>query len=489
MSRVRSRSPEALYHAIPQAPVAANPIIRSESDIELDDEADPESAHESTHLLHVVDARIRWIHFILGNAVLLPWNVMITATPYFLARLSASTLKLTFSSYLSTSFTAANVLFLAHATATSKQNAPSRQIISSLFLLSGLTFLLTVSTFIHTSAAIFFAFVLLNGVAQAALGSYLQTSCIAIASLFGPTAVQPMMSGQAAVAVAVSGVQVLSAIASTWNEQVDANGVPTGGHGEAAERSAFVFFLLSTLFLLVSAGCMAWLVSMPAYKAVAGALEKPVKFEDDEETTGLVSRGHHEPSSSNLHIFKTNIVYHIAVAYVFVVTLAVFPPITTSIAPTNPNIHPLLFSSVHFFVFGLGDLFGRYLCSKPRLLTWSARRLLMLSLARTFFVPLFLLCNVQRPTTSDTPYTPWINSDFMFMLILFVFAMSNGYISSMCMMSAPSIDHNARLKGKREDIDIAATVASFCLVCGLAMGSVASFAVRGLVCDCNPFTS
>ncbi len=177
------------------------------------------------------------------------------------------------------------------------------------------------STFIHTSAAIFFAFVLLNGVAQAALGSYLQTSCIAIASLFGPTAVQPMMSGQAAVAVAVSGVQVLSAIASTWNEQVDANGVPTGGHGEAAERSAFVFFLLSTLFLLVSAGCMAWLVSMPAYKAVAGALEKPVKFEDDEETTGLVSRGHHEPSSSNLHIFKTNIVYHIAVAYVFVVTL------------------------------------------------------------------------------------------------------------------------------------------------------------------------
>ncbi len=54
--------------------MAANPIIRSESDIELDDEADPESAHESTHLLHVVDARIRWIHFILGNAVLLPWN-------------------------------------------------------------------------------------------------------------------------------------------------------------------------------------------------------------------------------------------------------------------------------------------------------------------------------------------------------------------------------------------------------------------------------
>ena len=158
-------------------------------------------------------------------------------------------------------------------------------------------------------------------------------------------------------------------------------------------------------------------------------------------------------------------------------------------APTNPNIHPLLFLSVHFFVFGVGDLSGRFLCSYPRLHVWCPKRLLTLSLSRTFFVPLFLLCNVQRPSTSDTPYTPFINSDVLFMLILFAFALSNGFVSSMCMMAAPSIQHNPRLKGKVADIDVAATVASFCLVCGLALGSMASFAVRGVVCDCNPFTS
>jgi len=47
--------------------------------------------------------------------------VVITAMPFFLSRLSESPLRSTFASYLTTSFTFANFLFLAHATATSKQ--------------------------------------------------------------------------------------------------------------------------------------------------------------------------------------------------------------------------------------------------------------------------------------------------------------------------------------------------------------------------------
>jgi solute carrier family 29 (equilibrative nucleoside transporter), member 1/2/3 len=73
------------------------------------------------------------------------------------------------------------------------------------------------------------------------------------------------------------------------------------------------------------------------------------------------------------------------------------------------------------------------------------------------------------------------------MLILLVFGISNGYVSSLCMMAAPSVEHNPRLKGRVEDVDVAATVGSFCLVGGLAVGSFASFAVRGAVCGCNPF--
>ena len=73
------------------------------------------------------------------------------------------------------------------------------------------------------------------------------------------------------------------------------------------------------------------------------------------------------------------------------------------------------------------------------------------------------------------------------MLLMVTFGLTNGYVSSMCMMAAPSLTHNPRLKGRPEDVDVAATVASFCLVGGLAAGSILSFAVRAAVCDCNPF--
>ena len=57
-------SPEAIYHAIPQAPVAVNPaFFEAEPDRDDDDAVQP-----------VLDARTRQVQFILGCAVLLPWN-------------------------------------------------------------------------------------------------------------------------------------------------------------------------------------------------------------------------------------------------------------------------------------------------------------------------------------------------------------------------------------------------------------------------------
>lgn len=139
-------------------------------------------------------------------------------------------------------------------------------------------------------------------------------------------------------------------------------------------------------------------------------------------------------------------------------------------------------------MFNTGDFLGRYICSFPRLIVWSSKRLLTLSLSRTLFIPLFFLCNIQRPTTTNpTQSGAFISSDFLFMFILLVFGMSNGWISSLCMMAAPSVEHNPRLKGRVEDVDVAATVASFCLIGGLVIGSFSSFAVRSAICDCNPF--
>ncbi|TFK56135.1 hypothetical protein OE88DRAFT_1652758 [Heliocybe sulcata] len=496
-------SSDALYHPIPQAPVAANPAPRrlsiSEVDVELS-EAEEEDVFEQPVVAGYLDSRIRWVHFILGSAVLLPWNTLITATPFFISRLSGTSLASVFSSYLSIAFTISNFGFLAHATATAKQVSPARRVLTAMLALAVLTLLLTLSTYTHGPPGLFFAFVIVNGVSQAAAGSYLQTSVIAVASLFGPGAMQSLFSGQAAVGVAVSLVQVLSAAASVNDRSPNAPRDPTTD-GRAEEKSAFVFFGLSFLFLLVSAAAYIWMTRLPAYHAVVMSEDGPGKgfmrpsLDSDDQTTethGLVSGPHRraDTTANILRIAKANLIYELSVAYVFIVTLAVFPPITVSIQPTNPATHPLLFSALHFLLYNIGDFIGRYLCSIPSLLLWSARRLAAMSFARTIFIPLFLMCNLQQsdPASVTSSSTPIINSDIAFFVLLLLFGLTNGYVCSMTMISAASLEHNRRLKGRKEDVDIAATVASFSLVTGLVLGSIASFLVRSAVCGgCNPF--
>jgi equilibrative nucleoside transporter 1/2/3 len=164
---------------------------------------------------------------------------------------------------------------------------------------------------------------------------------------------------------------------------------------------------------------------------------------------------------------------------------AVFPPITIAIMPTNPGFHPLLFSALHFLIFSLGDLLGQNICSISSLRIWSPYPLLTLSFSRTLFIPLFLACNLTL-SSSRSLATPLINSDVLFFLILFAFGISSGYVTGSCMMSAPSLEHNPRLKDE-EDLDTAATVAMFSLVSGLVLGSMASFGIRAMICGCNPF--
>ena len=199
----------------------------------------------------------------------------------------------------------------------------------SLAALAVLSFMLTASTFTHPAAGGFFAFVLLNAIGQAAAGSYLQTAVVAVASLFGPSAMQAVMSGQAAVAVVISGVQVLSAAASVHGSKPEA--VALASSSEPEERSAFIFFGLSTVFLVVCAAVHSWLVSLPAYKSVVSQTMSRERL-DVAEGTGLLEESassgdddrHHGKSGQKNHVIriaKTNTVFNFAVGYVFVVTL------------------------------------------------------------------------------------------------------------------------------------------------------------------------
>jgi hypothetical protein len=158
-----------------------------------------------------------------------------------------------------------------------------------------------------------------------------------------------MVSGQAAAAVVISGVQVVSAVASVWGkprQQVVSD-------GSAEERSAFIFFSLSTLFLAATAVLHRWMVRTPVYQRVAAALEKQPKElpsrVDREEILGLMAPhvgNIKNDTSEALRVAKQNASYEVAVAYVFGITLVSVSSIhlfhhfnerTTGCLPTHNN--------------------------------------------------------------------------------------------------------------------------------------------------------
>lgn len=146
----------------------------------------------------------------------------------------------------------------------------------------------------------------------------------------------------------------------------------------------------------------------------------------------------------------------------------------------NPSIHPLLFTAVHFFVCNIGDLVGRYSCSFPCLLVWSAKNILAMSLFRTLFIPLILLCNIHRPATTP-PVSPIINSDIIFMAILLTMGYTNGFVACQATLAVSSLEHNPGLKRRREDVDVAATLGGSFAIVGLASGALCSFGVQAMI--------
>ncbi|KAF8334989.1 nucleoside transporter-domain-containing protein [Cantharellus anzutake] len=443
-------------------------------------------------------SRTRWIFFALGICVLLPWNVMINEMTYFVSKLEHSAYQDAFPSYLSASMSLANFAFMIHATfyATS---TPSRiRINRSILIVIAMLVVLTISPLFPFSGGLFFSIIILNGVIQSAAGSYFQTAVVGIAALFGSSALQSHFSGQAASGVVVSAIQFVSVLVSAKNESKD---IASLALPPSQSFSASLFFGVTTLCMAMALVAHSALQQTPSYHAVVltfeqskGTIVEVVGREEvPEENQPFISQDVQVHISSTVKVSDmawTNAVYNVAVAYVFIVTLSVFPPITSSIYSVNQGTgwvltQPALFVSLHFLIFNVGDWLGRHLCTYPQLLVWSPQKLAILSFCRTIFIPIFLVCNVNGVSSPASLGTVIINSDILFLIIVLMFGTSNGYLASMIMAAASSIKHNPILK--KEQIEGAATVAQFFLIGGILVGSIFSFLVKHLICRCNPF--
>lgn len=158
--------------------------------------------------------------------------------------------------------------------------------------------------------------------------AYLSNSVFAGAALFGAPYMQSVMSGQAAAAVVVSSVQVISSAISVWGSTPLPHIISdTDRYGKAEEESARIFFGVSALYMVATLLAYRWLTSLKVYKTTMGALENNViarvASDEADERQALLSPAllSSAEGSQILRVLKANFIYNFAVGYVFAVTL------------------------------------------------------------------------------------------------------------------------------------------------------------------------
>ncbi|KAI8866354.1 hypothetical protein GQ42DRAFT_165554 [Ramicandelaber brevisporus] len=450
--------------------------------------------------------RLAYIVLILqGVAMMLPWNVFITAADYFRTRLFAgSSFAVSFPSYFSAGFMVVELLAVAYATVT-QARVSSASRISSASTANAVIFALMVALVIAAGregssipGAAAFGIVIVLVCATGATTALLQNALLALSARFPAVYIQGVLSGQALVG---TGVAVASLLLQILGSRAAAS-------AESQDRQAFAYFAgalgTAVLGLVGFVGVQkAPFYAFYAPKALATRQSPPAaaKF------------------STKLLLDAARIVprHAVAASAVFVVTLALFPTITSAVRSTALPSEMPYFVAIHFVMFNVGDWVGRWLTAFESLrVLESPRSLLAAALARLAFVPLFFLSNTQfgspspqavlRASTASPVFPVLITSDWLYQIIVLLFGITNGYVITLVFMTGPAeadrfaipdeiaaqyqpsdggeFNRGEALSKTREYIGVVIGIA---MTIGLALGSVLSFGALGIACGCNPF--
>ncbi|KAL6111091.1 slc29a2 [Pungitius sinensis] len=159
------------------------------------------------------------------------------------------------------------------------------------------------------------------------------------------------------------------------------------------------------------------------------------------------------------------------VTAVFLVTLSVFPVITSRVRTVykdNAAWDKVFTCVCCFIVFSAMDLSGRVLTNCVQWPSKESRWLPVAVASRVVFVPL-LAMTFRLPA--------FLCRDWFFVSIVATFSFSNGYLASLCVAYAPQL-----VRGK--DREAAGLLMSLSIALGLSLGALVSFCfVKALVVD------
>ncbi len=403
---------------------------------------------------------------LLGAGVLLPYNVLITPSEYFRAAFAGSAFERTFASWIIVAYNVGTIAFGAHATVTLERTTCARRIARSgaVMLVSLLLLALSSVSYESVSAPSYFFFILLLTFAMAAATAYFQNAVVALAAQFGARCMGSMLSFQGLIGALVSVVQLSAAISfRRAHSKIDAASSST------ESSSATLFFSFGTLLM---GGILLAFRALYATKLYQAA-------DADMSAAKAAALLRSAPLPRLLAVQKKIGALCFSMATIFIITLALFPAltarITSSSAPAGTLLaSPLIFTSIHFVVFNVTDLLGRVVPSflPPEIVNQPSAVIVAASLLRIVFAPLFKGMHLSGPAHATEAATGSIlQRDWVFFLILAAFGLSNGFLSTLMFITAPQ-----RPNLRPDERSLAATVLSFWLTIGLAIGGALSFA-------------
>ncbi|KAI5287912.1 hypothetical protein KEM54_005631 [Ascosphaera aggregata] len=422
-------------------------------------------AHQSTYFSWID----YWIVLWMGVYMLWAWNMFLAAGVYFQQRFSSNVW--TASNFQSSILTVYCVTNLSGAVILARlqdRDEYTKRIYFSL-ILNFLAFtLLALSTVLFTDcfAMAYFVFVMLMCFSTALATSLVQNGLFSYIGGFNqPQYIQGIVTGQAVAGVLPCIVQIIVVLTlDSANPDNDVDGSPQLGQ---SPRSAFMFFITATMVSAIALLLFSYLDR----KASALSLRKDTSPEGEEHG----AEEEEEDLSSNIPLkalFKKLHWLALAVAIDFAVTM--FFPIYTNVIQsvhsnerntTPPYLRQAAFVPLALLSWNAGDLLGRVFPAYPELnLGNRPFVLLIISISRIIFIPLYTSCNVGGRGA-------WISSDLFYLLVVqFLFGLSNGYIAGATMMATNDwVEPHER--------EAAGGFMSMMLVAGLTAGSVFTFVV------------
>ena len=429
------------------------------------------------HIFNYVPVRLSTLKYftflILGIASLWPWNCFLSASDYFQDRFSKyPLLSNNYSSSMMTISTLTSVLFNLYLNKI--QNFINYSLIIKIgnYLQMIIFIILTLSIILYPIDWVisYFIFIMIN-ILITSIGSCLtQVGIMALVNMQLPIFVNATVVGNAISGVLPSISMILAVIS---NDKISltssSNKDEIKINIEDRQLDAIKYFITSILIALFA---QLLFYIMEYYEKRIYIPDDFFHETDNNEIMDTTTDEYLELRLDQItkpddefitfkQLWKKLKFVELTIIITFSITL-IFPVFASNIESTN-NISKKLFVPLAFLIWNIGDLIGRLLCAIKLFIIEKNNYLMIYSILRLLFIPLFLYSNIKN--------RGYIFNDFGYLFIQLMFGITNGQLFSSAYMNV----------GQLLDTDVekkaAASFTAFLINVSLLLGSLLSFIV------------